>query len=114
MNVEMEVSTRYNDDRGMRGGKSRIFFFIKNESIFDNLMNRRNRPVQFWRSLVPEILMRFNMPPTTKVRWSAKAGCQMCPCSPGFWMSKPFFKNGQIHDIFVTITVSESPVIVKE
>lgn len=67
-----------------------VFVWVKNESILENLVNRHNRPVDAYRSLLPEALSQgLDVPAYTgerwakQARWSQKAGCS-CPCSPGF------------------------------
>lgn len=67
---------------GKEDRKSRIYFFVK-ETILENLINRRCRPNKEYRKLVPAVLKKANIPSTTKVKWSQKAGCS-CGCSPGF------------------------------
>lgn len=63
-------------------GFSRVFFSVKDETVMDQLINRRVRPRAEWRKLMPEVLEKAGIDPQ-KVRWSQYAGCS-CPCSPGF------------------------------
>lgn len=67
-------SKRYNE-------KVRIFMHITDESLAENLVNRRNRPVMEWRKIVQQVLWHYKM--DTKFTFSQYAGCS-CPCSPGF------------------------------
>ena len=76
--------------------KSRLFLCIKNEKILDNLANRRSRPVDKYKSLLPDIVAALELEPR-KVKWSQYAGCT-CPCSPGFIMD-----HSQGKDYHVTI-----------
>lgn len=69
--------------------KPRVYFF-HDESILENLENRRSRPYNEYRKLMPEVLKKANknpdfadIPENTKAAWSQKAGCS-CGCSPGF------------------------------
>ena len=65
--------------------KPKIYFFIEDETILENLENRRSRPHQEYKKLIPEALTHLNLEnPGYKWKWDPKAGCSMCPCSPGF------------------------------
>lgn len=67
-----------------RDKKARVYVFLKGESIYDNLMNRCQRPHTIYRKeVLPSVLAQMGLPLDTKVRWSQYAGCS-CPCSPGF------------------------------
>lgn len=63
--------------------KPRLYMSHRNESMVENLLNRRSRPTAVYRELLPEIFEKLGLPATTKARWSQKAGCG-CGCSPGF------------------------------
>ena len=63
--------------------KPRIYFFIEDETIFDNLMNRRSRPYDEYRKLLPKVFKKAGIKADTKARWSQRAGCS-CGCSPAF------------------------------
>jgi hypothetical protein len=72
---------------GSRGGHdpfgtARLYISPEGENLLGNLMNRRCRPVELYRTVLPEIFEKFNIHPSS-VRWSQKAGCS-CGCSPGF------------------------------
>jgi len=63
--------------------KSRFYVQPVNETIMDNLINRRNRPISEYRAFAKDFIAQvFDVQHT--LRWSQKAGCSMCPCSPGF------------------------------
>lgn len=71
--------------------KPRVYFFV-DETILENLQNRRSRPYNEYRKLIPQVLKKANkqqdkelpkFPENTKACWSQKAGCS-CGCSPGF------------------------------
>jgi len=76
-----------NDQDGWR--KPRVYIFPPEYGVIENLENRRNRPYQEWKALIPEIIKRANkkgemgIPVNVKARWSQRAGCS-CGCSPGF------------------------------
>lgn len=80
--------------------KARIYIFPKGESIYENLMNRRQRPHTIYRKeVIPGVLAEMGLPANTKVRWSQYAGCS-CPCSPGFVID-------EVHATEVFVTVEE-------
>lgn len=62
---------------------SRVFVDFKGETILDNLNNRVGRPYNALKPLVIAALENEGIK-FEKIRWSQKAGCRMCPCSPGF------------------------------
>jgi glutamate/tyrosine decarboxylase-like PLP-dependent enzyme len=68
--------------------KARIYFSPKGETIIDQLYNRRSRPYNAYRTLIPQVLKQLGYTyeeiQKMKFNWSQKAGCNMCPCSPGF------------------------------
>lgn len=60
----------------------RMFVYVKDETVMDNLVNRKRRPYNVYKSMlrasgVSKVLQLGNL------QWSQKAGCT-CPCSPGF------------------------------
>jgi hypothetical protein len=62
------------------------YFFIKDESILENLQNRRKRPTKEFRKLLKEALFgQLECQPHQigRITWSQKCGCS-CGCSPGF------------------------------
>jgi len=88
--------------------KPKIYFSIEKETILENLENRRSRPHQEYKKLIPEALKQLNIEnPGYKWTWNPKAGCSMCPCSPGFTpynMSSIPTNNDLVgHSIYVTI-----------
>lgn len=65
-----------------RSGKGIIFVDVANETVAENLMNRRNRPIAEYRKIALQVLTNLEMD-FTKIDWSQYAGCT-CACSPGF------------------------------
>lgn len=61
----------------------RMYVSVSDESIVDNLANRRRRPYNVYKTLIHSsgISRVLNLGDT--LRWSQYAGCT-CPCSPGF------------------------------
>lgn len=88
-----KVERRAFYEKGTRGNKkARVYLHIEDESLAENLVNRRNRPVTEWRKIVQQVLWHYNM--ETKFNWSQYAGCS-CPCSPGFVLDA--FCHGAIY-----------------
>ena len=84
------------DGRRNRGSSdpyapSRVYIDFKGESIYDNINNRRQRPSTTLKPLVKDVLEKNGIA-FDKIRWSSKAGCTMCPCSPGFLIDGNFGK----------------------
>jgi len=69
--------------------RMRVHFSFDRESILDDFTNRRSRPHNELRKLLPEIFAQAGVHPDAiescirQSRWSQKAGCS-CGCSPGF------------------------------
>lgn len=80
--------------------KTRVFVNIKDETVIQNLRSRMAQRAGAPRRLSPRDMrkhilkavverLKTEHPKTgitdpKQLRWSAKAGCTMCPCSPGF------------------------------
>ena len=115
---ERERSRYSGNGNNYRGyfSKPKIYIWPEDESILDNLMNRRSRPYQFYRKeVLPEVFKQLGWDPDTKVRWSQYAGCT-CPCSPGFriqdWVTVPSEKwddeQTPFFDVHVTVSYQKS------
>ena len=65
-------------------GKSIAYFDFSalDDSVWDQIINRRHRPFRQVRPLVEAALREAGIE-FTSLRWSQHAGCS-CPCSPGF------------------------------
>jgi hypothetical protein len=72
--------------------KARIYFSPTNETVMENLMNRKSRPYNAYRKLMPKLFTQLGWDPKTQVRWSQYAGCS-CPCSPGFVVDNIYGRN---------------------
>ena len=73
------------------------------ETVLENLVNRRNRPYQFYRKeFMPGLtsILRDLGVKILKARWSQKAGCS-CGCSPGFILEVADYSNNP-YNIWVT------------
>lgn len=73
------ITTRRKDNLNHN---TRIHFFV-DETIIENLENRRNRPYTEYRKLLPEVFEKLGIPANTKASWRQNAGCS-CGCSPAF------------------------------
>ena len=85
----LELSLREHGDYGVA---PRLYVDIKDESIFEHVVNRKRRPYNIyktaiWGSELPQVL---NL---GKLSWSQYAGCS-CPCSPGFILPKQVISIG--------------------
>jgi hypothetical protein len=78
----------------------RVFISFKGETILDNLNNRVSRPHNQLKPIVEAALFLEGIE-HTKIRWSQKAGCRMCPCSPGFIVEGTSFENRR--DFYLTV-----------
>ena len=72
---------------------NKLYIWPTGESVLDNLVNRHNRPHDFYKKEVVPVIMKQieeQFPDEAKYfgkenwGWRAKCGCSMCPCSPGF------------------------------
>ena len=75
----IEVETQPMDGRRLT---SHAYFFPKNESVLENLANRRSRPSAEYKALLLEYLHSQGITGVKPV-WSQRCGCS-CGCSPGF------------------------------
>jgi hypothetical protein len=71
-----------------RNGKAQLRVHMKGESVWDNLMNRRNRPTKIWKMV------------------GEAAGCG-CGCSPAFIMPN-------LRGFYFEIQVEADPMLEKE
>lgn len=75
---------------------TRIFVWVQNETVGDQLVLRGHRPYQAWRSmLVEHVLTPIGMG-GAKLRWDRHCGCSMCPCSPGFVTDRHMGLDGPV------------------
>lgn len=83
----------------------RIYFWPKNESVLENLQNRRSRPYSHYRRLFPKLVKMLRLKGELKANWSQYAGCT-CGCSPAFIVSS--IGNPGIHyDLHVKFELVE-------
>lgn len=74
--------------RDAKSGKSVIYVDVKGETFWENFACRTSRPASLWKKPIIEAFSKkyfgANAVDLTGMHWYAKAGCSMCPCSPGF------------------------------
>ena len=75
--------------RTYRGGRwseysqaPRMYVRVADETILDNLANRKRRPYNVYKTLIHSSGLK-SVIDISKLSWSQTAGCS-CPCSPGF------------------------------
>ena len=83
--------------------KSRAFFFLANETVLDDLINRHSRPYNEYRRLLVDYLTEQEVKlDLVTIKWSQKAGCA-CGCSPGFivdgWLGPKLHKRDLYLDV---------------
>lgn len=83
------VEKRVNSDRKGHNKKTRVYVYFSNETVSENFVERRWRPIDEMSELMPQILESVGLDPEMKFRWSQKAGCS-CGCSPGFILGDHF------------------------
>jgi len=84
--------------------KSRIYVFPKGETIWENIQNRRVRPVDIYRGIVCDALQVNGIHVSTvRLSWNQKAGCS-CGCSPGFVVEQDSTHSLIAQDVYVTFS----------
>ncbi len=69
-----------------RATRTRVFVsFTQGFDLLEDLTNRTSRPYNVVRPAVEKALKDAGFE-YRRLAWSQKAGCSMCPCSPGFIM----------------------------
>lgn len=90
METKIEITKRQyrpgrrNYDLESPHGRTRVYFSHEGENIIQHFGNRHARPVKLYKEQLKAVAKAMGLPEDTKFRWSTKAGCTMCPCSPGF------------------------------
>ena len=91
----MEISKVTVGEQHGRYVKTRIYFHPSSETVMENLMNRKSRPYNEYRKMLPKLFEQLGwndgkiMP---RAKWSQFAGCS-CPCSPGFVVDNVYGRN---------------------
>jgi hypothetical protein len=91
-----------------QNSKSHLSVHMLGESIWDNLMNRRNRPTKIWKMVGETAMASIQMPEElfAKMYWNQRAGCS-CGCSPAFVMPNLF-------GFYFYIEVEADPMLEKQ
>lgn len=80
-------------DRYSKAVKGRMYISNRDEgfTLYESIMARGSEPHRWYRKhllpIVAEVLKQNNIGRDVKFSWSRKAGCGMCPCSPGYVIS---------------------------
>lgn len=83
----------------------RVFVWVKDETVFENLQNRTTRPTEQYKLIALSALKQAGYDiDSFKLVWSQKAGCTMCPCSPGFIM-KPKTESVKWDTAFTSFSI---------
>ena len=96
------------DRRQFFKGETHVYVHIKDESLLDDLNNRRQRPYTTWKKEVLPLAAKLifdemGLIMSSKISWSQKLGCS-CPCSPGFRTSL-YDEEGNVKPYTVWITI---------
>lgn len=66
----------------------RMYVTIEAESVLANLVNRKRRPYNLYKTLIHSSGIG-DVLDLSKLSWSQYAGCS-CPCSPGFVLNRQY------------------------
>lgn len=85
--------------------KTRIYISLEDETILEHFRSGRfTRPHQVYREeIIPKLIAQGYITQDSKLRWSQKAGCSSCPCSPGFITDQILG-----HDIYIRVSIDKS------
>ena len=88
--------------------RTRVYFSPDGETVLENFLGgRHNRPYSEFRKVLPAVLGIAGLRPQ-KASWSRKAGCSMCPCSPGFVHEDRATFGGEVPTaVYVTYRIVE-------
>lgn len=108
--VITSISVRPNatiSNRRRYSPKAVIYFWPENETVIEQLENRRSRPYTQYRKLLPQVFEAIGLDPadpSLKASWSQYAGCS-CPCSPGFVLRHIW----QLNNKAISVNVASVP-----
>lgn len=111
----LEIIKRSPYRMGTRDGfkPPRMYVSVPDESMLDNLANRRRRPYNVYKTLIHSSGIGRVLNLGSPLRWSQHAGCS-CPCSPGFILPAQTFitDSGETWPFFdVWATLESAPAI---
>ena len=93
----------------------KIYIWLTDSSVLENLINRRNRPYEdYRREVIPQLMetLKKEQPNVYEVlkdvkwSWNQNCGCSMCPCSPGF-VGNVNRGYDTVYSISVEVTVTD-------
>lgn len=89
----------------------RMYVSVADETVFDNLANRKRRPYNVYKTLIHSSGIASVLD-LSELRWSQKAGCS-CPCSPGFVLSRQAIEcDGAWTSFFdIWVTLENAPAV---
>ena len=108
--TKLEARHEFKRSGEIKKAHHKIYIFVDNETILENLMNRRNRPYKWYKeNVLPKALeqlkktdpVSYELIKDAKWSWSQSCGCSMCPCSPGFISDTKNYSNHRT--LFITI-----------
>ena len=88
----------------------RMYVDVKDETLIENINNRRMRPYNLYKTLIHTSALGtlLNL---GNLKWSQRAGCS-CPCSPGFILPSQTVNIGghsfRYFDVWINVT-SKAP-----
>lgn len=90
----------------------RMYVTVSDETVFENIANRKRRPYNIYKTLIHSSGIS-DVLDVTSLRWSQKAGCTLCPCSPGFILnSQTLLINDETVRYFdVWVTLESAPSV---
>lgn len=107
----LERAYDWRDPRGYNAAP-RMYVDIADETLWDDLVNRTRRPYSVYKTMIhmsdlDEVL------DLSRLSWSQKAGCSMCPCSPGFILNRQYIVVGDktFHNFDAWLTLEGSPAV---
>jgi hypothetical protein len=109
IHVRERSKHRYNTWREVEA-RNRVYVTANETfSVLEDLANRKRRPHHIWRPRVAEALSRIGIQ-FGYLSWSQKAGCSMCPCSPGFIVQGDD-GNSPTHGFDFWVTLPDAPSV---
>ena len=90
----------------------RMYVSVADETIMDNLANRKRRPYNVYKTLIHSSALASVLD-LSKLSWSQHAGCT-CNCSPGFILNRQTLKNeaGDYFNYFdIWVTLENAPTV---
>lgn len=90
----------------------RMYVKVSDESILDNLANRRRRPYNVYKTMIYSSDVPRVLGIKDKLRWSQSAGCD-CGCSPGFvlWQQSLIIDDEYVNYYDVWVTLHGAPAV---